>query len=426
MKQENLTGYLSDLDMYNTFLDSLILIKHDNVELLQTSSEMVQFLTKKYESKELTDSANDYISSIKTKSDKLRQCALIWLDNINFCTVQSLIEIQSKDEIPTDIVELYFKYFTRTPVVSARLGTVLLNFVQKYNYILPEKAFELCMHIIKLQPSLIRNDKNLYTYSADYKQVEFTSCPVCRGTGVPHFNAYAFKMGNYKEPHLPFKLWMKCDDCNNLYTRYFAKSFIDQTLTKKLVKGEYNPDFSVGMSSQTFSQWGKIINRINEHTKLENVLEVGIGEGAFIATALEMLIPIDAVEIDEQSATKIANLLNVDIHCMDFLNYETDKKYSALFMGDVIEHIVDPKRALTKAYNLLKDDGVLWISTPNLNSAFSRFYKYLDPMWCESTHISYFSYETFSKMINECGFKVLEYTVSARYNGSMELILSKI
>ena len=95
-------------------------------------------------------------------------------------------------------------------------------------------------------------------------------------------------------------------------------------------------------------------------------------------------------------------------------------------MGDVIEHVKDPTKALQKAAEMLNDDGILWISTPNYESSFSRLKKFTDAMWCEKNHITYFSYITFSALLENCGFEILEYNVSERYNGSMELFVRKI
>ncbi len=215
------------------------------------------------------------------------------------------------------------------------------------------------------------------------------------------------------------------DSCDNLYSRFVAKSFTDQSLTRKLITPNYSEENVPPASTFYFSEWCEIIQKINSYRKIDSVLEIGVGDGSFIATALEMNLSVDAVEIDEESAQKISDLLDIDIYCSDFLCHETDKKYSALFMGDVIEHMTNPKKALKKAFDLLDSEGILWLSTPNFKSAFSRFNKFKDLMWCVPTHLTYFSYQGLEKIANECGFEISEYTVSAKYNGSMELIMKK-
>ena len=91
-------------------------------------------------------------------------------------------------------------------------------------------------------------------------------------------------------------------------------------------------------------------------------------------------------------------------------------------MGDIIEHVTNPKAALKKAHSLLKETGVLWLSTSNYNSSFTRMMKLKDAMWKEPEHNSYFSFHGLQALANEVGFVVKEYQVSNRYNGFMELI----
>ena len=81
--------------------------------------------------------------------------------------------------------------------------------------------------------------------------------------------------------------------------------------------------------------------------------------------------------------------------------------------------------ALQKAYELLNDNSILWLSTPNFNSAFTRMRKFTDPMWNQKNHFTYFSYEGLEPFLKKVGFTIKRYDVSERYNGSMELILQK-
>lgn len=152
---------------------------------------------------------------------------------------------------------------------------------------------------------------------------------------------------------------------------------------------------------------------------------MGIGEGCLLAVALEMGYAADAVEIVAQSAQEVADILRIPIWNGDFLDYHPDKRYSVIIMGDVIEHVTDPERALRNARELLAEDGVLWLSTPNFEGSFTRMLKFSDPMWLEPYHISYFSFAGIRTLAEKCGFTVREYLTSNRYNGSMELILTK-
>ena len=122
----------------------------------------------------------------------------------------------------------------------------------------------------------------------------------------------------------------------------------------------------------------------------------------------------NAVELRKDRAQEIANMLSIPIWSCDFLKFESEKKFDILTMGDIIEHVTNPKLALEKAYSLLKEDGVLWLSTPNYNSAFTQIMKFRDAMWKEPEHISYFHFKGLESLANDVGFVIQEYQVRDR------------
>lgn len=297
--------------------------------------------------------------------------------------------------------------------------------IQKSN---PAESFFSMIKAFELQPNLEKNfngDKN-YIFDKKHEQFYFEHCPVCQSEdGEPFFNAFSYSMINFSTPFLPAKLWVKCNNCQNLYTYAFPKEYINTSDEIEVIKPEVNSENEISEYTDYLYVWSEILNKIAKYTSGRNVLEVGIGNGEFIAVALEMGYNIESIEIVKDVCQKIANILNVEINCCDFLKFKTDKKYAIITMGDVIEHVTDPTTALNKVYDMLEDDGILWISTPNYESSFSKLRKFTDAMWNEPMHISYFNYKTFSQLLNNCGFEILEYLTSPRWNGSMELIVRK-
>ncbi|MGL4790866.1 MAG: class I SAM-dependent methyltransferase, partial [Anaerotignaceae bacterium] len=157
-----------------------------------------------------------------------------------------------------------------------------------------------------------------------------------------------------------------------------------------------------------------------------SMLDVGIGNGELLLIAQEMGFAVTGVEISRKEASKAIEQLDLNVVWSDFLEFEPDETFDVITMGDIIEHVSSPRLALEKAAKLLSKNGILWLSTPNYNSAFSKYKLFVDPMWNEPWHYTYFSKEVLMPYLNEYGFELLQYNVSARYNGSMELILKKV
>lgn len=325
--------------------------------------------------------------------------------------------------------EKLFALWDEIPHASQSVYQGIFECCMKASVSAPMQAFQHTLRIFEEQPQLLSGKGTPhpgYVYRAS-EQRTFDRCPICGGSGKPYYSAFSYKMADFSYPHLPVKLWMSCGSCGNLYTWKYPKDLLRYSDNEEMIKPDLAEKLTAtaGASGMSLSIWSNILNKLGVYSKGKELLEVGIGQGELLAVALEMGYQPDAVEIVPAAARKVADMLGISIWCGDFLNYAPKKTYSVIIMGDVIEHVTDPEKALRNAYDLLEEDGVLWLSTPNFESSFSRMMKFHDPMWLEPYHISYFNRAGLEVLASKCGFILREYSVSQRYNGSMELILTK-
>jgi len=96
-----------------------------------------------------------------------------------------------------------------------------------------------------------------------------------------------------------------------------------------------------------------------------------------------------------------------------------EQKYDYLFFGDIIEHLKDPQKALEKARALLKEGGLVFISTPNIAHISVRLellggnFDY-EPMGIlDNTHLKYFTKESLTKLVQEAGYNIHSIDFSA-------------
>ncbi|MDE7228955.1 MAG: class I SAM-dependent methyltransferase [Oscillospiraceae bacterium] len=304
-----------------------------------------------------------------------------------------------------------------------------MELIAKLRFSSERRKFEFLMETAEKYPNIFKREgmpRPDYIYEPTAQRI-FEKCPVCGGTGEPYHCAFSYRMADFDYPFQPFKLWMKCTGCGNLYTEQFPEEFLALSERQKEIVPNENSENAVSniTSAHTLAIWSDILNKLRGYTDKKALLEVGIGNGELLSVALEMGYEPNAVEIVEESAQRVSNILGIPIHCGDFLTFKSDKTFPIIIMGDVIEHVTDPEAALKSAFSLLDDDGVLWLSTPNYESSFTRLRKFTDPMWLEPYHITYFNYSGLEALLEKCGFEVREYSVSSRYNGSMELIITK-
>lgn len=337
--------------------------------------------------------------------------------------------LQEQEYLTREQVEPLFAFCDAAPHGGPAIYQLIFAVCERAAVSMPQAAFDWTVRAMEEQPNLLSGANNPHPgyHYAPAPQRTFDRCPICGGAGRPYYRALSYSINTFVPPHLPAKLWMRCGGCGNLYTWKYPEEFLTQAAHPDFVQ----PDATKALtavrpeSGATLAIWSTILNRLHGYTAGKDLLEVGIGEGCLLAVALEMGYRPDAVEIVREAAQEVADILQIPIWNGDFLDYHPDKRYDVIIMGDVIEHVTDPERALHSACDLLAEDGVLWLSTPNFESSFSRLMKFRDPMWMEPFHISYFSFAGLRTLAEKCGFAVREYQVSNRYNGSMELILTK-
>ena len=310
--------------------------------------------------------------------------------------------------------DLYAPYaFYMLANISNRMGDPLI-------------AKELYYKALTLSPSLYKNllppDHPNYDYVfRGIKQFPTTeACPICGKSGEP---IWCYATARYKQKHAqnynPVLLWMYCDKCHHVYTNEFPEHEISDPGSNIQSVRTFPTEPTL------FPYYSRILSKLATYTSGTELLEVGLGGCECALVAREMGYNVFGIDIAE-SCLSTAKKYGIEAESHDFIDFKTDRKWDVIIFGDVIEHVSDPVAALEKLNALLNDDGVLWLSTPNFDSAYSIYYDHFDPMRIEVTHKNYFSRTSLLIILEQCRFKPVDYLVSDHYEGSMEVICVKM
>jgi 2-polyprenyl-3-methyl-5-hydroxy-6-metoxy-1,4-benzoquinol methylase len=122
------------------------------------------------------------------------------------------------------------------------------------------------------------------------------------------------------------------------------------------------------------------------------------------------------VELDEEAA-KIASefaegTVIGDIETYEWLDKFQEVKFDYILFADVLEHLRNPEKVLERCKEVLKDDGYIIVSLPNIahNSIIIDLIKgkfeYQSTGLLDNTHIRFWTYETIEKTFKDLGLNV--------------------
>lgn len=116
------------------------------------------------------------------------------------------------------------------------------------------------------------------------------------------------------------------------------------------------------------------LNNINiEKDNIKSYLEIGPGHGLFLKDANQILdnnVEFIAIDISKTSIDITRSIMNflvkenkIKYIIMDILDYNTNKRFDFITMGEVLEHVNYPEILLSKFNKLLSDNGHGFVST---------------------------------------------------------------
>lgn len=257
-----------------------------------------------------------------------------------------------------------------------------------------------------------------YQYS-EIEETKIEKCPLCNNSTELHSCYNVVTNIDFVPGFSPIRKWRICKECNHIFAENYPKNIKD-------ILSNTSPDQHINPNIHILPLLGNKLSEIKKLTRGNRLLEVGTGAGELTSVAKELLFDTTGIEIRPIYAKNVSDRLNIPIYSIDFMDFETDNLFDIIILGDVLEHVSNPIKMLEKVYGLLNKEGIVWISTPNFESAFSYIMKDKDPMWRVCEHLNYFSYRSLKTVLEKVGFNIIDYEISQHYNGCMEITAIKI
>lgn len=198
-------------------------------------------------------------------------------------------------------------------------------------------------------------------------------------------------------PHL-----VRCRECGLVYAKAQPAD-----LAALYARCEQDPLYeSEATGRLRTSSW--LIGRLQRHVAAGRLLDVGCSTGLLLLAARANGWQVCGLEPSAWAARQASLTHGIPVFqgmladappsCQDF---------DAITMLDVLEHLADPATELARARRMLRPEGVILISTPDISSTTARF---LGERWWGMlpTHLWYFDQRTLRRLLEQSGFRVLE------------------
>lgn len=168
------------------------------------------------------------------------------------------------------------------------------------------------------------------------------------------------------------------------------------------------------------------------------VLDVGCSTGYFgKLLKIDKNCSVYGIDIDKDDLKKASAVLDktllVNLEEPNLPDELLKNKFDVIFFGDVIEHVLNPKNILANFRKLLKKNGIIIISVPNIAHMSIRLellsgnFDYEPLGILDETHTKYFTYKSITQLIQESGYEisVVDYSEVEIPKKTIQYFLSK-
>jgi len=163
----------------------------------------------------------------------------------------------------------------------------------------------------------------------------------------------------------------------------------------------------------------------------KRVIDFGCATGSFAQLLTEQNCQVTGVELNRKTA-KIAEqyceqVIVADLDCVSVVDILPRQAFDVAVFGDVLEHLRDPWRVLEETRQLLKPEGYVVASIPNIAHGAIRLallqgrFEYTEMGILDNTHLRFFTRETVEKLFERGGYFIdtIERTKRAIFSKSI-------
>lgn len=234
---------------------------------------------------------------------------------------------------------------------------------------------------------------------------KLSNCPLCNSFDISYYyqDCYGINIDRCEACGAQF---MNPQYSDVYLQKYYANYTNDKCTEERLTSIGYLYDYYLSLAEKfTLGHKGKL-------------LDVGCGDGLLLSTANARGWDVEGYDVDPDTAGRVGKNIGAIIRSGDFFDIDWPQDYYSLItMHQVLEHLKDPQAYLKAIFKLLKNNGLLFIASPNISSLSSRVKfglervglrkKNVGSYFDTDHHIIYINPIVLSSLLKRLGFEVL-------------------
>lgn len=209
---------------------------------------------------------------------------------------------------------------------------------------------------------------------------------------------------------------VRCRACDLLYQLPRLSDRAVATAYREAVQAhQREANAEGGRSRDDVYRW--MLARVEKYCQRGTILDVGCGIGAFVHAARKEGWDACGLEPSSWAASFGRAQFRLTIYHETLASFEEShpgQSYEAISMLDMLEHSVNPRDDLRRVNRLLKDEGILLVTTVNAGGLVAR--RAGSRWWLIiPEHLIYFNRKSLTRLLGQAGFEIILWRPLGRY-----------
>ena len=156
------------------------------------------------------------------------------------------------------------------------------------------------------------------------------------------------------------------------------------------------------------------------------LLDVGCAHGGVLLEAATQGWKVQGVELSADGVAFCTKELHLPVEQAGFMEARLEPDaFDVILMLEFIEHAPDPVQAMRRAHKIAKQDAVLFITSPNADSATALALQHRWMGWRPPTHLHFLNRNNMVRLLNRTGWTPLRIKSAGAYPGQILAVARK-